>query len=128
MPDGSSPSYWQFFLQKQVAELLPEPRRSNLAAYAPLYDATGNLVAITGPDGKPIERYTYSPYGERKILVDLTPSRIELVRKEGQEIWVEVSEEVLGAVLEAEEGESLRLINTVTSLPVIFSVSQPFTG
>ncbi|MGB5658193.1 MAG: hypothetical protein WBO54_01825 [Thermoanaerobaculia bacterium] len=41
----------------------------------PLYDSTGNLVAATNASGKTIERYEYSPYGERRISSPRTSSR-----------------------------------------------------
>lgn len=63
-------------------------------SYLPLYDSTGNLALVADSQGKPIERYSYSPYGKRRVYVDLTPPEIEQVRVVGDEIWVEISEMV----------------------------------
>ena len=54
--------------------------------YVPLYDETGNLVMVTrNEDAEPLERYEYTPYGTRTILVDSTPPAIEQVRvKDGR--------------------------------------------
>ncbi len=96
------------------------------ATHLPVYDSTGNLVALTDAQGKPVERYTYSPYGERAIWVDLTPPAIEQVRSAGGELLIEVSEEVsmaaLGAAVAAGD---FALIETAggTALPI--EVTQP---
>jgi RHS repeat-associated protein len=63
--------------------------------YLPLYDHTGSLALLADTDGRPVEAYEYSPYGERWALVDSTPPAVEQVRVVGQEIWIEVSEGVL---------------------------------
>ncbi|MCI0633541.1 MAG: hypothetical protein L0206_06450, partial [Actinobacteria bacterium] len=67
--------------------------------HVPVYDSTGNLVALTNTDGKPVERYEYSPYGQRWILVDLTPPVVEQVRSAGAELVIEISEEVSAEAL-----------------------------
>ena len=67
--------------------------------YAPLYDSTGNLVVMTGNNGKPVERYEYTPYGERKIFVDDTPPAVEQVRVKGNALWVELSEGISSEAL-----------------------------
>ncbi|HEX6904369.1 MAG TPA: Ig-like domain-containing protein [Thermoanaerobaculia bacterium] len=92
-------------------------------AYAPIYDETGNLVVMTGANGKPIERYEYTPYGQRKIFVDLTPPAVEQVRVKGNELWVELSEEVSGEVLAA---SAPALTNVASQQPIeIEEVTQP---
>ncbi len=91
--------------------------------YAPLYDETGNLVVMTGANGKPIERYEYTPYGRRKVFVDLTPPAVEQVRVKGSELWVELSEEVAS---EALAGNAPALTNVASQQPVgIEEVVQP---
>ncbi|MDY7092892.1 MAG: hypothetical protein SX243_07970, partial [Acidobacteriota bacterium] len=67
--------------------------------YTPIYDSSGNLALVTGTDGKPIERYSYSPYGERKIYADLTPPRVEQVRVVQGELWLEISDLVSSQAL-----------------------------
>ncbi|MBZ0111129.1 MAG: DUF6531 domain-containing protein, partial [Thermoanaerobaculia bacterium] len=63
--------------------------------FIPIYDIVGNVAMVTMPDGTPVERYEYSPYGERWVIVDSTAPEIEQVRVVGTEVWVELSEEVL---------------------------------
>ncbi|MGB5879171.1 MAG: RHS repeat-associated core domain-containing protein, partial [Thermoanaerobaculia bacterium] len=69
--------------------------------YVPLYDETGNLVMVTrDEDAEPVERYEYTPYGTRTILVDSTPPTIEQVRVKDGEVWIEASEELLQVALD----------------------------
>ena len=93
--------------------------------YAPLYDSTGNLVVMTGNNGKPVERYEYTPYGERKIFVDNTPPAVEQVRVKGNTLWVELSEEVDGGVLAAHPFTLANLANQQAI--AIASVTRPVT-
>ncbi|HEX3553446.1 MAG TPA: Ig-like domain-containing protein [Thermoanaerobaculia bacterium] len=94
--------------------------------YAPLYDSTGNLVELTGNNGKPIERYEYTPYGQRKIFVDSTPPAVEQVRVKGNALVVELSEgissDALAKVLTA---NTLTLTNLATQQPIGVMVTQP---
>ncbi|HEX4965393.1 MAG TPA: Ig-like domain-containing protein [Thermoanaerobaculia bacterium] len=94
--------------------------------YAPLYDSTKNLVELTGNSGKPIERYEYTPFGQRKIFVDNTPPAVEQVRVKGNALVVELSEgissDALAKVLTA---NTLTLTNLVTQQPVGVTVTQP---
>ncbi|HKI05513.1 MAG TPA: Ig-like domain-containing protein [Thermoanaerobaculia bacterium] len=94
--------------------------------YVPLYDDSGNLVTMTGVDGKPIERYVYSPYGEQTILVDSTAPAVEQVRAKGGAIWVEVSEEVLnGTLAKAVADHTLIVTDLGTQQPLPIQVTQP---
>ena len=97
--------------------------------YLPFYDASGSLVLLTDTAGKPIERYEYSPYGERSVLVDSTAPAIEQVRVSGDAIVLELSEEVLlsevaGAIT---DGTLTLTDRTDPAQPVevAFSVTQP---
>ena len=94
--------------------------------HLPVYDSTGNLVALTDAQGKPVERYTYSPYGERAIWVDLTPPVVEQVRSAGGELLIEVSEEVstsaLGAAVAAGD---FALVGTAGGAALPIEVMQP---
>ena len=95
----------------------------------PLYDSTGNLVALTDVNGKPFERYAYSPYGERTITVDATPPAVEQVRVKNGAVWMEMSEEVyLSMLLLAAETGKIELIDTATSQAVTLTVTQPVQG
>ncbi|HEX7183314.1 MAG TPA: RHS repeat-associated core domain-containing protein [Thermoanaerobaculia bacterium] len=96
------------------------------AAYVPLYDDTGNLTVLTGTDGKPIERYVYSPYGERTVLVDSTPPAVEQVRVKQGALWIETSEEIsLEALSRAIEQGKVSLVDTVTTQPIAVTATQP---
>ena len=58
-------------------------------------------MLATGPDGRTLERYEYTPYGERKIFTDLQGPRVEQMRTVGPEIWLELSEAANPAPLQA---------------------------
>jgi RHS repeat-associated protein len=92
--------------------------------YAPVYDSTGNLAVMTGNAGKPIERYEYTPYGERKIFVDTIPPAVEQVRVKGNALWVEISEGVSPDAL-AQAGTELKLINLANQQEIGVTVAQP---
>lgn len=94
--------------------------------YVPLYDDSGNLVTMTGVDGKPIERYVYSPYGEQTILVDSTAPAVEQVRTKGGALWLEISEEVSNSALtKALADETLVLTDLGTQEPLSIQVAPP---
>jgi RHS repeat-associated protein len=92
--------------------------------YVPVYDSSGNLVVLTDSAGKPVERYEYSAFGLRRIFVDNTPPEILQVRKVGEEILLELSEEVslAGARAAAAEG-AISLVAGGQSQPL--TLEQP---
>jgi len=91
--------------------------------YLPVYDSTGNLVVVTDGNGKPIERYSYTPNGHRQIHVDLTPPQVEQVRVVGGDLWIEVSETVSTEALAAAlEGGELRLEVGGEAIPIPLSL------
>ncbi len=47
----------------------------------PIYDRIGNLVVLADELGKPIERYTYKPFGPEKTEADLTPPQLMQIRR-----------------------------------------------
>jgi len=78
--------------------------------YVPIYDHSGNLALLTNESGKPIERYSYSPFGHQTIRVDSTAPAVDQVRTVGSDLWLSFSEEVLSSALEAAvERGSLRI-------------------
>ncbi|NJL29550.1 MAG: RHS repeat protein, partial [Thermoanaerobaculia bacterium] len=92
----------------------------------PIFDSTGNLALVANEQGKPIERYRYTAYGEQKIFVDLTPPQVEQVRIKAGEIWLELSEEVLTSELQkAIDNGKLKLVETATNDEVELSFEQP---
>ncbi|HEV7509645.1 MAG TPA: Ig-like domain-containing protein [Thermoanaerobaculia bacterium] len=93
----------------------------------PVYDESGNLVALTRPDGSVVERYIYSPFGQMWALVDDTPPAIEQLRLKNGAIWMEMSEEVSSEKLTAAVSSgSVTLVNTTKQNQVVpISVSQP---
>lgn len=94
--------------------------------FVPVYDATGNVALLLRPDGQVVERYEYGPYGERRILVDSTPPGIEQVRTEGDELWIELSEEVrLDELERAKEQGTFTFTNLTDGSPVDFELDQP---
>jgi hypothetical protein len=79
----------------------------------------------SGNGGKPIERYEYTPYGERKIFVDSTPPAVEQVRVKGHEVWVEMSEAVSpDALAQAVANHTLRVTDLTSQEEVGIAVSQ----
>ncbi|MEA2604011.1 MAG: hypothetical protein QOF89_5003 [Acidobacteriota bacterium] len=93
--------------------------------YLPFYDQAGNLVLVTDHDGRPIERYEYSPSGKQWIFVDSTPPRVEQVRVVGGEVWMELSEETDLESLRSAIGRGFTLSNQ--NGPVAFTLDQPVT-
>lgn len=92
----------------------------------PVYDETGNVVLLLRPGGPVVERYEYGPYGERWILVDSTPPAVEQVRTVGDELWIELSEEVrLDALEQAKQQGALLFTNLTDGSPVAFELKQP---
>lgn len=97
--------------------------------YSPLYDETGNLVVMTGDGGKPVERYEYTPYGQRKIFVDNTPPSVEQVRVKDNTLWIELSEDVSGeALAKAVADQTLTLVNLTNQQSIPIAVAQPVTS
>jgi len=96
--------------------------------HLPVYDSIGNLVAVTDTAGKPVERYDYSPFGQRRVRVDSIPPEVEQVRVVGDEIWLELSETVSAAALaEALAAGTLILVETPSSTALDLAVDQPVT-
>jgi RHS repeat-associated protein len=94
--------------------------------FVPVYDETGNVALLLRPDGQVVERYEYGPYGERWILVDSTPPVVEQVRTEGDELWIELSEEVrLDELERAKEQGTLTFTNLTDGSPVDFELEHP---
>ena len=73
--------------------------------YTPLYDNTGNLVSLTGPDGRQVGAFEYSPFGaQQRGRVDLTPPEVSQVSVSPDgEIAIEFSEEISGQRLDLGE-------------------------
>jgi RHS repeat-associated protein len=62
--------------------------------FAPLFDHTGNMVIATGRNGKPVERYAYSPYGISRAQTDDVAVAVNKVTSVGNEIQIATSEKV----------------------------------
>ncbi|MGB6992254.1 MAG: RHS repeat-associated core domain-containing protein [Thermoanaerobaculia bacterium] len=118
------------------------------SAYAPLYDETGNLALLTlaqialsaakpsgapslapgAEPGQPVERYSYSTYGERRIFVDSLGPVVEQVRTSAGELLLELSEEVLFEALEAALAEGrITLTETASGQILEITLAQPVT-
>lgn len=97
--------------------------------HTPIYDSAGSLVAVVNGDGRPIERYDYTPFGQRTIQVDLGRPAIEQVRTVDGEVWFEVTEPVNGLrLLQQVTSGDLRLENITSGTPVeILEIRQPVT-
>lgn len=94
--------------------------------YFPIYDAAGNVAVITDTVGKPIERYSYTPYGARTIRVDSTPPVIQQVRVRGGELWLEVSEPAASTTLQqAVTAGRIALQPSAGGNPVAITADQP---
>ncbi|HEU0074121.1 MAG TPA: RHS repeat-associated core domain-containing protein [Dehalococcoidia bacterium] len=97
--------------------------------HLPVYDATGNLVMVLDAGGHPVERYEYSPFGERWIFADSDPPEIEQVRLKDGAIWLEISEEVDFEELRAAVGDGrLVLTDDDESEPLSITISKPVGG
>ena len=116
-------------LDEMVAfETRLQPSDTDLTGYVPLYDVTGNLVVITDLQGKPVERYEYSPNGERFIWADETPPEVAQVRLDQGEILVELSEQVVEErVQTALDTDALYLQNVTKGIDLPFDFEVPVT-
>ena len=95
-------------------------------SYLPVYDHTGNLALLTDASGKPVERYEYSPFGERWTFVDSLAPVVEQVRIQDGAVWLEISKEVDFAEIQTAASDGrLTLSNDTAGQPIAFSVSQP---
>ena len=72
---------------------------NSLATLVPFYDVVGNVALMADVDGRVVERYEYSPYGERRIFVDSTAPAVEQVRRDGDGLVLELSEAVRAETL-----------------------------
>lgn len=77
--------------------------------YTPLYDQTGNLVAVTDPAGKIVERYEYSPYGLRLATVDSIPPEIRQLLLRDGDLRLDLSEEILRRSFQLQTSQSSSL-------------------
>ncbi len=94
--------------------------------YYPITDSTGNVAMLTGADGKPIERYFYTPFGGRKVLVDSTPPEVEQVRVQDGALWIELSEEVSTEELQASLADGrIQLTQTSDGMPLPLTLDLP---
>lgn len=97
-------------------------------AYLPVFDALGHLAELRREDGTLVERYEYTPFGERRIfLPDTTPPRIEQVLATPQEIRLEVSEEVDLAKLRDALATGISLRSQTTGQFFEVAIDQPPT-
>ncbi len=93
--------------------------------YLPFYDTIGNLVLLTNEAGKPIERYAYGPYGRQWIVADSTAPVVEQIRMKGDELWLELSEEVrLDRLQAAASAGTLTLVNALGE-EISLQIEQP---
>ncbi|MEM9594708.1 MAG: Ig-like domain-containing protein [Acidobacteriota bacterium] len=100
--------------------------RSLDAPRVPVYDDVGNLVALTDGSGTPIERYTYTSYGQRTILGSPGPVEIEQIRQVGDALWLEASVGVLPSALAAAvQDGTLRLERVADGVAYDLTVTQP---
>ncbi len=105
-----------------------QPSDTTLTGFVPVYDVTGNLVVITDLQGKPVERYEYSPNGERFIWADDTPPEVDQVRLDQGEILVELSEQVVEErVQTARDTGVLRLENVTKGIDLPVDFDLPLT-
>jgi RHS repeat-associated protein len=94
--------------------------------YVPVYDAVGNLAMLADPAGEPIEKYAYSPFGDRFIEVDDAPPAWHQVRVVGEEIWLEATEEIdLESLLAAAQDGTLLFRNATREEDLEIRLSLP---
>ncbi|MEM8997584.1 MAG: hypothetical protein AAGF23_22555, partial [Acidobacteriota bacterium] len=98
---------------------------SGLATFHPIYDSVGNVAALLDGDGDLVERYAYSPYGERTVTVDTEPPAIQQVRLDGGSIVLELTEPVRDDVFDVEMGIGVTLEETTTGDAIPLTASRP---
>ncbi|MEO1084328.1 MAG: hypothetical protein AAFY88_08805, partial [Acidobacteriota bacterium] len=107
-------------------QVRPTSAASELTDYVPLYDQIGNLVVLADVNGKPVERYDYSPNGRRYIWSDQTPPIVEQVLFQDGKVVVELSEEVLpDKIDQAMTSSLLKLYNSTKQLDIGLTVTRP---
>ncbi|MDA8021343.1 MAG: hypothetical protein MPN21_28265, partial [Thermoanaerobaculia bacterium] len=62
--------------------------------YWPIYDTSGNLTVLLDGDHEPVEKYFYTPFGERWVWSRGEAPRVEQVRLTGDAVLIELSEQV----------------------------------
>ena len=79
-------------------------------AYVPIYDASDNLVVLTGADGRIVERYDYTPYGPKRTLVDSVAPQLRQTRVRGPGIELSFDEAIVEEALRrGVQGNKIRL-------------------
>ncbi|MEM1181528.1 MAG: RHS repeat-associated core domain-containing protein, partial [Acidobacteriota bacterium] len=110
-------------------QVRPTPASADLVGYTPIYDQVGNLVVLADDTGEPVERYDYSPFGERFIWSDSTPPAVEQVLFQDGQLVLELTEEVLPEKLAAALASgSLSLTNITKGLEIGLTLSYPVTS
>jgi RHS repeat-associated protein len=96
------------------------------AERVPLYDDTGNAVALTDANGAIVEAYSYSPFGELTVHVDSEGPEVHQLRARPGELWLELIEEIDLEVLEqAFADEDATLTNTATTETIPVTLELP---
>ncbi|MEO8195271.1 MAG: RHS repeat-associated core domain-containing protein [Thermoanaerobaculia bacterium] len=96
------------------------------AIQVPIYDSIGNPVAITGTSGIPIERRSFSAYGQPTFTVDPHRPQVEQLREASGTLLLEFSEEILFERIQAgiAAGE-VTLTDTTDNAPIAITADQP---
>ncbi len=96
-----------------------------LIPYTPLYDTTGHLRVMLDATGKPVERYDYTPYGERYVWLDETPPSVHQVLLEDGDFVVELTEEVKMDAVHAALNDDFVVFNVTRGANIPFSLTTP---
>ena len=92
--------------------LLEAETQTGWSSAIPFYDVTGNLVQLVAADGSVVERYEYTPYGDRRVLGTASAPDVAQLRWESNQLVMEVSERIDPGALSAAINEGrLTLVN-----------------
>ncbi|MDA8021323.1 MAG: hypothetical protein MPN21_28150, partial [Thermoanaerobaculia bacterium] len=87
---------------------------ATLKKYTLLYDAVGHVAALAEPDGQLVERYEYSPYGDRKIWIRPASLTLDQLRVSGTSVVLELSGPIEEPGLEEAQSSGTPILENLT--------------
>ncbi len=101
---------------------------AEFASYLPFYDTSGNVALLTDLEGRPVERYQYTPFGERWVWADSQAPEVTQVRWTADALVVELSEEIQQSALWFSVlDDGVLLYNETRQAAVAFELEVPVT-
>ncbi|MEM1013738.1 MAG: RHS repeat-associated core domain-containing protein, partial [Planctomycetota bacterium] len=108
-----------------IVKLEQKLPNAGLETYYPVYDSIGNVAALLNDTGSVVERYAYSPYGERTIWHDTEPPAIQQLRLEDGDLILELTEPVRDDVFNDQLNTGITLENLTEGESLTLAASRP---